>query len=67
MYLSRTVLLLTFAFSLISELSRGSAAMPVCDGVNGLFLFVVTGFVFNVIFRFHFVHYHSNIQACTFF
>ena len=36
-YLSRTVLLLTFTFSLISELSRGFAAMPVCYGVNGLF------------------------------
>ena len=39
-YLSRTVLLLTFTFSLISKLSRGFAAMPVCYGVNGLFLFV---------------------------
>ena len=37
--LSRTVLLLTFTFSLISELSRGFAALPVCFGVNGLFLF----------------------------
>ena len=27
----------TFAFSLISELSRGFAAMPTCYGVNGLF------------------------------
>ena len=39
-YLSRTVLLLTFTFSLISELSLGFASMPVCYGVNGLFLFV---------------------------
>ena len=38
-YLSRTVLLLTFTFSLISELSRGFAAMPVFYGVNGLFCF----------------------------
>ena len=37
MYLSRTVLLLTFTFSLISELSRDFAAMPVCYGVNSLF------------------------------
>ena len=67
-YLSRTVLLLTFTFSLISELSRGFAALPVCYGVNGLFLFVLTvAFFFNVIFRFHFVHYHSNMHACTFF
>ena len=66
-YLSRTVLLLTFTFSLISELSRGFAAMPVCYGVNGLFLFVLPGFVFNVIFRFHFVHCHSNMHSCTFF
>ena len=67
-YLSRTVLLLTFTFSLISELSRGFAALPVCYGVNGLFLFVLTFFFFsNVIFRFHFVHYHSNMHACTFF
>ena len=58
------MLLLTFTFSLISELSRGFAAMPVCYGVNGLFLFVLTGFVFNAIFRFHFVHYHSNMHAC---
>ena len=65
--LSRTVLLLTFTFSLISELSRGFAAMPVCYGVNGLFLFVLTGFVFNAIFRFHFVHYYSNMHACTIF
>ena len=36
-YLSRTVLLLTFTPSLISELSRGFAAMPVCRGVKGLF------------------------------
>ena len=36
-YLSRTVLLPTFTFSLISELSRGFAAMPVCYGVKGLF------------------------------
>ena len=36
-YLSRTVLLLTFTFSLISELSLGFAAMPVCCGVNNLF------------------------------
>ena len=36
-YLSRTVLLLTFTFSLISELSRGFAAMPVCYGIEGLF------------------------------
>ena len=43
-YLSRTVLLLTFTFSLISELSRGFAALPVCYGVNGLFLFVLTVF-----------------------
>ena len=40
-YLSRTVLLLTFTFSLISELSRGFAAMPVCYGVNGLFCLFV--------------------------
>ena len=66
-YLSRTVLLLTFTFSLISELSRGFAALPVCYGVNGLFLFVLTFFSSNVIFRFHFVHYHSNMHACTFF
>ena len=67
-YLSRTVLLLTFTPSLISELSRGFAAMPVCRGVKGL-LFDFTGFVFNGIFRFHFVHYHpwSNMHACTFF
>ena len=45
-YLSRTVLLLTFTFSLISELSRGFAALPVCYGVNGLFLFVLTVFFF---------------------
>ena len=38
-YLSRTVLLLTFTFSLISELSRGFAAMPVCYGVNTLSCF----------------------------
>ena len=38
-YLSRTVLLLTFTFSLISELSRCFAAMPVFYGVNGLFCF----------------------------
>ena len=37
MYLSGTVLLLTFTFSLISELSRDFAAMPVCYGVNSLF------------------------------
>ena len=61
------MLLLTFTFSLISELSCGFAAMPVCYGVNGLFLFVLTGFVFNAIFRFHFVHYHSNMHACTIF
>ena len=36
-YLSRTVLLLTFTFSLISELSLGFAAMPVCYGFNSLF------------------------------
>ena len=36
-YLSRTVLFLIFKFSLISELSRGFAAMPVCYGVKGLF------------------------------
>ena len=36
-YLSRTVLLLTFTFSLMSELSRGFAPMPVCYGVKGLF------------------------------
>ena len=36
-YLSKTVLLLTFTFSLISELSRGFAALPVCYGVKGLF------------------------------
>ena len=66
-YLSRTVLLLTFTFSLISELSRGFAALPVCYGVKGLFLFVLTGFLFNFIFRFHFVHYHSNMRACRFF
>ena len=65
-YLSRTVLLLTFTFSLISELSLGFAAMPVCYGVI-VFFFVLTGFVFNVIFFLHFVHYHSNMQACTFF
>ena len=35
-YLRRTVLLLTFTFSLISELSRGFAPMPVCYGVNTL-------------------------------
>ena len=35
--LSRTVLLLTFTFSLISELSRGFAAMPLCYGVKVLF------------------------------
>ena len=29
------------------------------------FLFLLTGFVFNVTFRFYFVHYHSNIHACT--
>ena len=52
-YLSRTVLLLTFTFSLISELSRGFAAMPVWS-----FLLVLTSFVFNAIFPFHFVHYH---------
>ena len=63
-YLSRTVLLLTFTFSLISELSRGFAAMPVWS-----FLLVLTSFVFNAIFPFHFVHYHpwSNMHACTFF
>ena len=66
-YLSRTVLLLTFTFSLLSELSLGFAAMPVCYGVNSLFFFVLTGFVFNVILFLHFVHYHSNMQACTFF
>ena len=36
-YLSRTVLLLTFTFSLISELSRGFSAMPVCYGVKVLY------------------------------
>ena len=61
------MLLLTNTFSLISELSRGFAAMPVCYGVNGLFLFVLTGFVFNAIFRFHFVHYHSNMHVPFFF
>ena len=63
-YLSRTVLLLTFTFSLISELSRGFAAMPVWS-----FLLALTSFVFNAIFPFHFVHYHpwSNMHACTFF
>jgi len=69
-YLSRTVLLLIFAFWLISEFSRVFAATLVCYGVNGLFLFVLTGFVFNVIFRFHFFfffYYHSNMHACTFF
>ena len=37
MYVCRTLLLLTFTFSLIWELSRGFAAMPACYGVNGLF------------------------------
>ena len=33
------MLLLTLTFSVvISELSRGFADMPVCDGVNGLFV-----------------------------
>ena len=69
MYVCRTLLLLTFTFSLIWELSRGFAAMPACYGVNGLFFFIFffTGFVFKVTFRFHFVHYDSNIHACTFF
>ena len=45
-YLSRTVLLLTFTSSLISELSRGFAAMPVCYGVKGLFcLFLLVLFL----------------------
>ena len=35
-YLRGTVLLLTFTFSLISELSRGFAAMPVCYGIKTL-------------------------------
>ena len=48
----------------ISEFSRAFAATLVCYGVNGLFLFVLTGFVFNVIFHFHSFHYHSNIHAC---
>ena len=69
-YLSRTVLLLTFTSSIISELSRGFAAMPVCYGVNGLFCLSLLFFFFffNDIFRFHFVHYHpwSNMHTCTF-
>ena len=55
-YLSRTVLLLTFTFSFISELSRGFAAMP-CYGVNGLFclfwrvlfLMLSSAFIFFII------------------
>ena len=68
-YLSRTVLLLTFTFSLISELPRGFAAMPVCCGVKGIFCLFWLVLFFNAIFRFHFVHYHpwSNMHACTFF
>ena len=68
-YLSRTVLLLTFTPSLISELSRGFAAMPVCRGVKGLFCLTLLVLFLMVSSAFIFVHYHpwSNMHACTFF
>ena len=41
MYLSRTAqnhaITHFHVLAMISELSRGFAAMPICDGVNGLF------------------------------
>ena len=48
-------------------------ALLLCLFVMGLMVFFVclfvclTVFVFNVIFRFRFVHYHSNMHACMLF
>ena len=42
--------------------------MPVSFRVNGLScLFCLSVLIFDVIFRFYFVHYYSNMHACRFF
>ena len=65
-YLSRTVLLLT----LNSHSRSFRVALVLCLFVMELMVFFCLFwlfFFFNVIFRFHFVQYHSNMHACTFF
>ena len=42
--------------------------MPVSFRVNGpSCLFCLSVLIFDVIFRFYFVHYYSNMHACRFF
>ena len=54
------------SFSRSRSFRNCRVALLLCLFVTGLIV-CLTGFVFNVIFRFHFVHYHSNMHACMLF